>query len=782
MRRVVAVLLHSCLLPTLLAQQPADPARLDARRITSGEFSPQRFGPARWLDGGHLATLEADAARSALELIRYDAVSGAREVLVPVGKLRVEGRDRPLLMEDYQFSPDHRRLLVFTDSERVWRQNTRGEYYVVDLAGASAPKRLGGALPKSSLMFAKFSPQGDRVAYVSAHDLFVEDLGTGAQTRLTSDGSTTTINGTFDWVYEEEFDCRDGFQWSPDGSRIAYWQLDASGIGVFDMIDNLSDRYPKVVPVQYPLAGTTNSACKVGVVPATGGETVWMKTPGDPRETYIPRMAWHPMGEELMLQWLTRSQQELRIFAATAENGDVREVHSEGDSAYIDVREDFQWLAGGDEFLWTSDADRRLPPLVADEPTHWRVVETRLWDLDAYLERHRREHPEVKLYKAENLTGRLTEGFDVMALSRVLPQEPSDKAAPLRIYLNACDGNPTQQYLFLADGVDCRRITPADQPGWHDYDISPDGSLAIHTYSRFDTPPVIDLIRLSSHERVRVLVDNQPLRERYAAVTKGKNEFFRVKTADGIELDGWAMYPPDFDASKSWPVLFHVYGEPWSQTVKDTWSLGHHLFHRWLTQQGYVVMSIDARGTPAPRGREWRKALYQQIGVLSSHDWDQAVRALCAQHSWMDPQRLAIWGWSGGGAMTLNMLFRYPDLFAAGMSVAPVTDIALYDTIYQERYTGDPRLFPQVYHDCSPIYFAGNLKAKLLLVHGTGDDNVHYQNSERLVNQLIAHDKHFEFLAYPNRTHAIREGAGTRQHLYGSLGDFLNRRVPAGPK
>ena len=229
-------------------------------------------------------------------------------------------------------------------------------------------------------------------------------------------------------------------------------------------------------------------------------------------------------------------------------------------------------------------------------------------------------------------------------------------------------------------------------------------------------------------------------------------------------------------------MVFHVYGEPWSQTVKNTWSLGHHLFHRWLTQKGYVVMSIDARGTPAPKGRDWRKALYQNIGVVSSHDWGQAVRKLLKKNDWMDAERLAIWGWSGGGAMTLNMLFRHPELFRAGMSVAPVTDISLYDTIYQERYCGDPREVPQVYEKCSPITFAKNLQGKLLLIHGTGDDNVHFQNSERLFDELVAHGKVFEYLAYPNRTHGIREGRGTRAHLYASLLDFLERRVPVGVK
>lgn len=739
-----------------LAQDP----RLDAERITSGEFAAERFGPVRWLDGSHYATLETNPA-GGLELVRYAAVSGQREVLTPPAALR-HGAAGSLAIEDYTASPDGRRLLVFTDSERVWRQNTRGEYFVVTLDGSAGPVRLGGDLPKSSLMFAKWSPDGSRVAYVAQNDLYVEQVGTQAITRLTKDGSATVINGTFDWVYEEEFDCRDGFRWSPDGQSIAYWQLDCSGVGSFAMIDNLADRYARIVPVQYPKAGTTNSACRVGVVAAVGGNTVWMQTPGDPRETYLPRMQWHPQGKELVVQWLPRAQNKLVVYGADVATGQVRVVHEEADAAYVDVRDDFRWLDGGEKFFWTSDTafhDGTGP--------RFRQCGTIEWDT-------RDKHV--------LLTQRvLTRGFDVIDVLHV------DLTAG-QLYVSG--GNGPEKYfgeVSLRDGAvrwgTTRAAAPsAQRHGWNEYDVSPDGSLAIHTVSSFDQPPVIELVRLPAHERVRVLVDNATLRARYDAITKGKNEFFRVTTAAGVTIDGWAMYPADFDATKRWPVVFHVYGEPWSQTVMDTWTLGHHLFHRWLTQLGYVVMSLDARGTPAPKGRDWRKALFQRIGVTSSLDWDQAVQKLGEQHAWLDRSRLAIWGWSGGGAMTLNMLFRYPDRFAAGMSVAPVTDIALYDTIYQERYCGDPRRFPEVYRDCSPITFAGNLKAPLLLVHGTGDDNVHYQHSERLVDALITHGKRFEFLAYPNRTHAIREGKGTRSHLYASLADFVRRRVPAGPQ
>ncbi len=739
-------------------------ARLDARRITSGEFAAQRFGPARWLDGSHYATLEPAADRGALELIRYDAVTGAREVLVGKARLALPGRTTALQIEDYEFSPDGTRLLLFTDSERVWRQNTRGEYYVLELAGTAAPRRLGGALPKSTLMFAKWSPDGTRVAYVSQNDLYVEALAAEAPTRVTTGGSPTLIHGTFDWVYEEEFDCRDGFRWSPDGQRLAFWELDCSGVGEFLMIDNLSDRYSKVVPVQFPKAGTTNSACRIGVVSAAGGDVVWMQTPGDPRETYLPRMEWHPKGEELMVQWLPRQQNHLVVYGADAVTGAVRVVHEERDPAYVDVREDFRWVEQGERFFWTSDV-----AFTGDGVPKSRQCGTIVWDTRG------------KQVLVTHLA--FTRGFDVIDVVHADLERG-------QLYVSGSPDNATQKHMAkvsLEGGKTTWLREPATDPvrpapGWEEFAVSPDGSLAIRTASSFGVPPVVSIVRLPSLETVRTLVDNQALQARWEKVEKGRVEFFQVSGAAGHALDGWMLYPPAFDATKRWPVLFHVYGEPASQTVKDTWLLGHHLFHRWLVQLGYVVVSIDARGTPAPKGRDWRKALYQQIGVLSTADWQHAVVDMQQRFSWIDPNRQAVWGWSGGGAMTLNLLFRCPDLFAAGMSVAPVTDIGLYDTIYQERYCGDPRQVPEVYRRCSPIHYAAQLKAQLLLVHGTGDDNVHFQHSERLFDALVGAGKLFEYLAYPNRTHSIHEGKGTRQHLYAALADFLQRRVPAGPR
>lgn len=737
-----------------LTSLPAqDRARLDSLRIASGELSAPRFGPLRWIDAAHYATLEPGPGKLP-ELVRYAAVTGTREVLVAANRLQRPDASM-LRIEDYQFSPDGRSVLLFSDSERVWRQNTRGEFHVLGLHDKKPLRRLGGALPTASLQFAKWSPTGDRIAYVAQNDLYVEPAAGGPITRLTHTGSKTLIHGTFDWVYEEEFDCRDGFRWSPDGQRIAYWQLDCSGVGEFYMIDNLSDRYSRILPVQFPKAGTTNSACRIGVIPAAGGETVWMQTPGDPRETYLPRMEWHPAGRELAIQWLPRAQNRLQILAAEVATGAIRTVHEETDEAYIDVREDLRFLDQGQRLFWTSDT-----AFHRGEAPRYRQCGTLEWNLGA-----------------QQVLGSplpWTSGFDTIAVAHLDP-------ARSRLWVLASPHNATQQYLHAATpGGGLQRLSPLDQAGWHEYDISPDGALAIHTFSAFHQPPVVDLVRLPSHERVSLLAPYDGLRERFAAVAKGKHEFFQVSAGGGVVLDGWAMYPPEFRAEQRWPVVFHVYGEPWSQTVKDTWSLGHHLFHLWLTQQGYVVMSLDARGTPAPKGRDWRKALYQQIGIRSTADWASAVASLRQQHAWMDAERSAIWGWSGGGAMTLNLMFRQPGLFAAGIAVAPVTDIALYDTIYQERYCGDPRLHPEVYRECSPITFAGNLAGQLLLVHGTGDDNVHFQHSERLFDALVAAGKLFEYLAYPNRSHAIHEGKGTRQHLYAAMADFLRRRVPAG--
>ena len=287
---------------------------------------------------------------------------------------------------------------------------------------------------------------------------------------------------------------------------------------------------------------------------------------------------------------------------------------------------------------------------------------------------------------------------------------------------------------------------------------------------------------LPDHKVLRTLVDNRRLRATVQALARGKSEFFHVSAEDGVELDAYYLLPPQFDASKKWPVLFHVYGEPWNQTVLDKWGGPDYIWHLLLAQKGYVIMSIDNRGTPGPKGREWRKSVYEKIGVVASKDQADGLMAIIYRFKWVDKERIGIWGWSGGGSMTLNMMFRYPELYKIGIAVAPVPDLRLYDTIYQERYMGLPSTNAEAYRLGSPITFAGQLQGKLLLVHGTGDDNVHYQGTERLIDELIANDKQFTFMAYPNRSHGIFEGRNTRRHLYKLMTGFVQRELEAGGK
>ena len=737
-----------------VAQPPATSSRLTVQRIFgSREFAARGAGQLRWLDDSTYVALQANPQQNdAAELVRFNARTGAREVLVPSTSLTPNGASAPLDVEDYFWSPDHKRLLIFTASERVWRENTRGDYWVLDLASHQL-RKLGGDAPKSTLMFAKFSPDGGRVAYVRQNDLYVEDVSGGAITRLTRDGSRTIINGTFDWVYEEELNLRDGFRWSPDGKSIAYWQLDASGVKDYDLINDTDSLYSFVNPVQYPKAGTTNSAGRIGVVAATGGATTWLAIDGDPRNEYLARMDWAGLNNssELLIQRMNRPQNEIDVLLADARTGTVKTILVERDSAWVDVVNDVRWLDKNRVFTWMS------------ERNGWR----RMYSVS-------RDGATINALSADSMD--VTHPAFAFGAQAVLGTDATGEY----VYHYASPQNPTQLYLYrtsLKRPGATSRVTPADQPGTHSYSISPNGRYAVHTWSAFGTPPTVELITLPDHRRVRVLQDNAELRARVAGLELGPREFFRVDIGDGVKLDGWMIKPPGFDQTKKYPLLFEVYGEPAAQTVTDSWGGGGFMWHLMLSQMGYIVISVDNRGTPAPRGRAWRKAIYKRMGVLNGADQAAAAQAI-AKWPFVDSRRLGVWGWSGGGSTTLNVMFRTPDVYRMGMAVAPVADLHYYDTIYQERYVGLPQENPEVYRVGSPVTFAGQLKGDLLVVHGSGDDNVHYQNTEALVNALVKANKPFQLMVYPNRTHCICEGEGTSMHLYSLLTRYLTEHLP----
>ncbi|MBC9933460.1 S9 family peptidase [Chitinophaga qingshengii] len=699
----------------------------------------------RWSRDGR-ATLKAEPQG----IVATPLSGAAPAVIVPAQKYTPAGTAKALPIRDFSFSADEKKLLIYTNSKKVWRYETRGDYWLLDLSTGKL-QQLGKGHAASSLMFAKLSPDGTKAAYVSDHNLYVEDLSTGTIKALTANGTRRFINGTFDWAYEEEFGCRDGFRWSPDSKSIAYWQIDATKIRDFLMINNTDSIYSFNVPVEYPVAGQSPSACRIGVVDVATATTRWMDVPGDQQQHYIPRMEWVPGKKQLIIQQLNRKQNESKIMLCDAASGKVHTLYTEKDSAWIDVKSrwdddniaGWDFIRNGKDFIWVSEQDG------------WR-----------------------HLYSVSTETGKatlLTPGnYDVITIAKI--DETGNQ-----IWFTASPDNPVQEYLYRIplSGGKADRITPADQPGSHEYSISPYSSWAVHSFSNACMYPVSENVELPAHKSSPEVM--QTLKQ---AAAQGKClEYFEVQTADGINIGGWMRKPKNFDPAKKYPIVFYVYGEPAGATTRDVAGAGRNfLYDGDMAADGYIYASMDNRGTPLPKGRYWRKSVYRKVGVLNARDQAQATQALLKKYSFIDPARIAVWGWSGGGSMTLNLMFQYPEIYKTGIAIAAVGNQLTYDNIYQERYMGLPEENREDFVKGSPITYAKNLKGNLLYIHGTGDDNVHYQNAEMLLNELIKYNKQIQFMAYPNRTHSISEGEGTFTHLSTLYTNYLRAHCEPGGK
>ncbi len=745
MRPSVLVTLALLLAPLPAFAQVAAPLTIETifgKSAVRGESS----ATGEWTkDGqGYLAIEPSKDVKEGSDLVRYDVTGQNRRVIVSAKDLVDKATGKPVAIEDYSFSPDERRLLIATNTKRFRRTNAYGDYWLLDL-DAKSLRKIGGDAAPQTLMYAEFSPDGSRIAYVRDNDLYVEPAGGGTPSRLTRDGSDLIVNGVGDWVYEEEFGLRKAFAWSPDSRKLAYWRFDTSGVGTFDMIQNTGGQYSKVIPIQYPKAGTANSAVRVGAVDVSGGETTWFRLEGDPRQNYVPQMSWAGKSGRVFIQYANRLQNTYQVMLGDPATGSTTPLFVEKDAAWVEANAAPEWLRNDAGFTWMSERDG------------WR-------------------HLYVASRDGKRLELRTPGKFDVVDLLTI--DEASGWA-----YFTASPDNPTQLYLYraaLSGKPRVERVTPSAQAGWNSYDIAPGARWAKHTVSRFDTAPMTEIVDLQTQRSVRVLARNAAIQD---TVTKGGlpgTEFARLDVGKGLMLDAWIIRPANFDPAKKYPLLVQVYGEPAGQTVADRWGGRGAMWHRMLAQKGYIVASIDPRGTPAPRGREWRKVIYRQIGVLGPIDVAAGVRKLLADRPYIDPSRVGIWGWSGGGSSTLHAMFRFPELFKTGIAVAPVADQTLYDTVYQERYMGLPKDNPTGFRDGSPITYAANLKGNLLVIHGTGDDNVHYQNTEQLADKLIGANRQFSMMAYPDRTHAISEKENTTLHLYTLMTHYLETNLPPG--
>ncbi|ASE61268.1 S9 family peptidase [Chryseobacterium indologenes] len=673
---------------------------------------------------------------------------GTEQTLLNSNELIPSGSSEPLQVQSFQISPANKNLLLFTNTKKVWRDNTRGDYWIFD-KNTKKLTQLGKGLPASSLMFAKFSPDGKKVAYVSKHNIYLEDLSDNQITKITTDGNDGMINGTFDWVYEEEFGAKDGFRWSPDGSKIAYWKLDARGTKNFLMINNTDSLYSFTIPVEYPKAGEDPSGCSIWFYDLASKSSKKADISGDEKQHYIPRMEWVQDSKSVILQQLNRKQNQSKIIVADAGSGTGKAIYTETDPAWIDIKSmwnnndpsGWDWINNGKEFLWLSEKDG------------WRHI-----------------------YKID-MNGKETlitkDAFDVI--------KPEFFDVPNQlIYFLASPGNATQKYLYKVNmkGGKAERLTPQAYSGSNEYTISPNGKIALFTNTNTDRYSAGAVVSLPNHKELVAATKSEK-----ADPAKAKKEFFQITTEDGVTLDGWVVKPKNFDPSKKYPVLFMVYGEPALQTVTDSFYANwDYLYTGDMAQDGYLYVCLENRGTPAPKGREWRKSIYRKIGQLNIRDQAMGAKALFAKWPYADTSRVAVWGWSGGGSSTLNLLGQYPDIYQTGIAIAPVANQLFYDNIYQERYMGLPQENREDFVKGSPLTYAKNLKGNLLLVHGTGDDNVHYQNTEVYINELVKYNKQFQLMSYPNRSHSISEGEGTFLHLATMFTKYLKEHCPPGAR
>ena len=681
-------------------------------------------------------------------IVKRSLKTGQQIVLIPADVLQVNKKN--ISVADFETSSNEQLVLIFTNTARVWRYKTRGDYWFYHIPTKTF-KQVGIDRPAQSLLYAKISPDGELVAYVSQNNLYVEELSSGKSMAVTSTNNTKKlINGTFDWVYEEEFGCRDGFRWSADSKRIAYWQVDANQIRDYYMLNTTDSNYSKIIPVEYPKVGELPSPVKIGVVTIKTQKTVWMNIPGDAANNYLPRMEWSG-ADELVVQQLNRKQNESKLYFCNATTAETKVFYTETDKAWIDMKS--RW----------NDDDPRGWDFINKETAFLWVSEKDGWRHIYKIERNGKE----TLLTIGN--------YDIATICAV--DELSNE-----LYFIASPNNPIQRYLYKVkmDGKSkAVRVTPQGFNGTNTYELSPNGKFGVHAFTSRSVAPVSQMISLPAHKSI----SGEDLLATITPVVKTNLEFFTVTTDDGVTMDGWMSKPKNYDSTKKYPVVLYVYSEPAATTVEDDfYAGGNFMFGGDMNAQGYFYVSLNNRGTPTLKGAEWRKSIYKQIGRLNIRDQAMGMKKLLQQRSYLDSSRVAAWGWSGGGSTTLHLLFQYPDLFQTGISIAAVGNQLNYDNIYQERYMGIPQENRDDFIKGSPITYAKNLKGNLLYIHGTGDDNVHYSNAEVLVNELIKYGKLFQFMPYPNRTHSINEGQGTFLHLSKLYTAFLKEKCPPGAR
>jgi dipeptidyl-peptidase-4 len=696
-------------------------------------FAAKSVYGVNWMkDGRYYSSEVADNQNQVADLVKMDVTTGQPVSTIVEGEnLKIAGSEKPLDYDSYAFSADESKVLFATETEPIYRRSSKANYYLYDLASKKlTPLSSGG---KQS--YATYSPDGKFVAFVRDNNLFLTDLSNMQEKQLTSDGKfNQIINGSSDWVYEEEFEFAQGFFWSPGSDKIAFYTFDESQVKEYNM-QLWGNLYPNDYRFKYPKAGEANSVVSVSVYHLKSGKSVKMNT-GNEKDQYLPRVKWTADNDLLSILRMNRLQNTLEILHAKASNGESKVVLTEKDNAYVEVTDDLTYLSNGKEFVFSSEKDGyRHLYLYEMNGKEKRQLTKGNWEVANFL--------------------------------------GTDEKNGL-LYFTSTEISPMTRQLYRVNlkGKGKTRLTPEN--GTHTINLSPDFRYYLDYFSTANSPLVVSLHTAKDGKTIKTLEDNAALKSRLAQYETSKQEFFDFKTTENVSLNGWMIKPANFDASKKYPVLMFVYGGPGNQQVNDAWNSKDFMWYQMLAQKGYMIVCVDNRGTGG-RGAAFKKSTYANLGKLESQDQIETAKYL-AGLPYVEKSRIGIWGWSFGGYMTLLSLTKGADMFKAGIAVAPVTNWRYYDSVYTERFLKTPQENAAGYDENSPVQYADKLKGKLLLIHGTGDDNVHVQNAIAMTDALIKANKQFESFYYPNRNHGIY-GGNTRLHLYKQMTDFIERNL-----
>ncbi|CAM4308419.1 S9 family peptidase [Gillisia limnaea] len=704
----------------------AQQKEITLEEIWGGTFSQERLESLNSLNNGKeyiILNQDRDAGTSSIDVYGYESGEKTRTL---VNSSNLEEISR---FQGYELSDDESKILLGTQVEQIYRHSSRGIYFVYDIPSKTLKK-----LTDKKIQEPTFSPNGAKIAYVHDNNLYVKDLASGEEVQITSDGKKNEIiNGITDWVYEEEFAFVRAFDWNANGNHIAYLKFDEVEVPEFSMDVFGADLYPGASTFKYPKAGEKNAEVSLHIYHLKEKNTTAVNL-GDYEDFYIPRIEWTNNPEILSVQVLNRHQNNLDLHFVNSANNEVKLILNEKDKAYVDITDNLTFLEDN-SFIWTSEKDGY----------------NHIYHYD----------------KSGKLINQITKGN--WEVTNYYGFDPKSKTV---FYQSTEDGSVNRTvYSIKANGKNKKRLT--EKEGTNSADFSADFSYFINSFTNTQTPYVFTLHDAKNGKLIRKIKDNAELLEKEKAYGFSPKELSTIEV-NGNELNMWMIRPSDFDPTKNYPLLMFQYSGPGSQTVSNTYFGTNDYWYQMLANEGYIIASVDGRGTGF-KGAAFKKVTQNELGKYELEDQIAAAKKL-GNLDYINKDRIGIWGWSYGGFMSTNAILKGNDVFSMAIAVAPVTSWRFYDTIYTERYMTTPQENPTGYDENSPINHVDKLKGDYLLVHGTADDNVHVQNTMRLIEALVQANKEFDWALYPDKNHGIY-GGNTRLHLYTKMTNFIKENL-----